>query len=106
MPNILVRGHMRFDDSDHTDTIHNFVNNMANCDENANESNRELNEEMVFFLNILSNRINELDNLTKIDDTELKEILNNDSRIMMKKILSRYIGLLKKMNLSFDNLLE
>jgi len=106
MPNILVRGHMRFDDSEETNSFEDVINKITNCCENADKSAIELNDEMTYFLKILSNRTNYWDNLIKIDESELKERINKDSRIIMKEIFSRYISLLKNMNLSFDDLLE
>ena len=104
MPNILVRGHMRFDDSEDKNTMDDVVNKMMNLDEHANKTPLELNEEMIHYLTVLKNRINELDNLIKVDESKLKERINDDSRLIMKEIFCRYGSLLKHMNLSFDDL--
>lgn len=85
MPNILVRGHMRFDDSETTNTFEEAVNKMMICDDSAEKSVDDLTDEIILLL---------------------KHGINKDSRITMKKIFSRYIGLLKKTNMSFDDLLE
>ena len=106
MPNILVRGHMRFDDSIETNSLEELIDKITNHGENADKSTIQLNEEMMYFLKILKNRINDLDNLINIDKSELKDRINGDSQIIMKEIFSRYVSLLKKMNLSFDDLLE
>jgi hypothetical protein len=106
MPNILVRGHMRFDDSIQTSSFEEIINKITNCDEMINKSTIDLNEEMICFLKILNNRINELDNLKNVNKSELKKRMNDDSKIMMKEIFIRYFHLLKKMNLTFDDLLE
>lgn len=104
MPNILVRGHMRFDESYETNSFDDIINKITNCDENVDKSVIELNEEMSHFLKILKNRKNDLDNLININDGELKGRINNEPRVLMKALFSRYIILLKKMNLSFDDL--
>jgi len=97
---------MRFNDSDEKNTMDDIVNKMTNFDEYVNKPPLELNEEMVHFLAVLKNRINELDSLIKVDESKLKERINDDSRLIMKEIFCRYGSLLKHMNLSFDDLIE
>ena len=85
MPNTLVRGHMRFDDSEAMNSFEEFVNKITNYDDSVEKSVEDLTEEIILLL---------------------KEGINRNSRITMKEIFSRYVGLLKKTNMSFDDLLE